>query len=98
MPNVPNVVGNPPHLRILAHFFELLDRSGTGRKTQHDWPSRFLECVANHAYLFSAIRVAADAVYFDKIHTRMVKELEWIEMAQLAVSSILFKSLSLKLR
>jgi hypothetical protein len=30
--------------------------------------------------------------------TRMVKKLEWIEMAQLAVSSILFKSLSLKLR
>ena len=28
---------------------------------------------------------------------RMVKKLEWIEMAQLAVSSILFKSLSLKL-
>jgi len=27
----------------------------------------------------------------------MVKKLEWIEMAQLAVSSILFKSLSLKL-
>jgi len=26
----------------------------------------------------------------------MVKELEWIEMAQLAVSSIVFKSLSLK--
>src|SRR6516162_3948696 len=33
------------------------------------WPSRFLERVPNHAYLFSAIRVAADAVYFDKIHT-----------------------------
>jgi hypothetical protein len=30
-------------------------------------------------------------------HSRMVKTLEWIEMAQLAVSSILFKSLSLKL-
>jgi hypothetical protein len=29
--------------------------------------------------------------------TRMVKKLEWIEMAQLAVSSILFKSLSPKL-
>lgn len=29
--------------------------------------------------------------------SRMVKELEWMEMAQLAVSSILFKSLSLKL-
>jgi hypothetical protein len=28
---------------------------------------------------------------------RMVKELEWIEMARLAVCSILFKSLSLKL-
>jgi hypothetical protein len=28
---------------------------------------------------------------------RMVKKLEWIEMAQLAVSSIVFKSLSLKL-
>ena len=28
---------------------------------------------------------------------RMVKELEWIEMAQLAVSSILVKSFSLKL-
>jgi hypothetical protein len=27
----------------------------------------------------------------------MVKKLEWIEMAQLAVSSILFKSLSLEL-
>jgi hypothetical protein len=27
----------------------------------------------------------------------MVKKLEWIRMAQLAVSSILFKSLSLKL-
>jgi hypothetical protein len=27
----------------------------------------------------------------------LVKELEWIEMAQLAVSWILFKSLSLKL-
>jgi hypothetical protein len=32
-----------------------------------------------------------------KAPTRMVKKLEWIEMAQLAVSSILFKSLSLKL-
>jgi hypothetical protein len=29
--------------------------------------------------------------------THMVKELEWIEMAQLAVCSILFKWLSLKL-
>ena len=29
--------------------------------------------------------------------SRMVKKLEWIEMAQLAVSSIPFKSLSLKL-
>ena len=29
--------------------------------------------------------------------SRMVKKLEWIEMAQLAVSSILSKSLSLKL-
>jgi hypothetical protein len=29
--------------------------------------------------------------------SRMVKKLEWIEMAQLAVSSIVFKSLSLKL-
>jgi hypothetical protein len=28
---------------------------------------------------------------------RMVKKLEWIEMAQLAVSSILFKSFSLEL-
>jgi len=28
---------------------------------------------------------------------RMVKKLEWIEMAQLAVSSILFEPLSLKL-
>jgi len=28
---------------------------------------------------------------------RMVQKLEWIEMAQLAVSSILFKSFSLKL-
>ena len=32
-----------------------------------------------------------------RARTRMVKELERIEMAQLAVSSILFKSLSLKL-
>jgi len=31
------------------------------------------------------------------LRPRMVKKLEWIEMAQLAVSSILFKSLSLKL-
>jgi hypothetical protein len=30
--------------------------------------------------------------------SRMVKKLEWIEMTQLAVSSILFKSLSLKLQ
>jgi len=29
--------------------------------------------------------------------TRIVKKLEWIEMAQLAVSSILFKSFSLEL-
>jgi hypothetical protein len=29
--------------------------------------------------------------------SRMVEKLEWIEMAQLAVSSIVFKSLSLKL-
>jgi hypothetical protein len=38
--------------------------------------------------------------YWDLRHIflpRMVKELEWIEMAQLAVSSILFKSLSRKL-
>jgi hypothetical protein len=33
----------------------------------------------------------------EKDSPRMVKKLEWIEMAQLAVSSILFKSLSLKL-
>jgi hypothetical protein len=32
-----------------------------------------------------------------RVLSRRVKELEWIEMAQLAVSSILFKSLSLKL-
>lgn len=31
------------------------------------------------------------------MESRMVKKLEWIEMAQLAVSSILFKSLSLEL-
>jgi hypothetical protein len=33
----------------------------------------------------------------DLYQSRMVKKLEWIEMAQLAVSSIVFKSLSLKL-
>jgi len=40
-----------------------------------------------------------DAVVFTAIPAGgcIVKELEWIEMAQLAVSSILFKSLSLKL-
>jgi hypothetical protein len=32
-----------------------------------------------------------------EMSSSMVKKLEWIEMAQLAVSSILFKSLSLKL-
>ena len=31
------------------------------------------------------------------MESRMVKKLEWIEMAQLAVSSIVFKTLSLKL-
>jgi hypothetical protein len=34
---------------------------------------------------------------FRFLDARMVKKLEWIEMAQLAVSYILFKSLSLKL-
>jgi len=33
-----------------------------------------------------------------RVGQNIVKELEWVEMAQLAVFSILFKSLSLKLR
>jgi hypothetical protein len=43
---------------------------------------------------FSAI---ASTLFLRAVVTRMVKKLERIEMAQLAVSSILFKSLSLKL-
>src|SRR5215469_9566838 len=34
----------------------------------------------------------------EQIHARMVKKLEWIEMAQLAVFSILFEPLSLSLK
>ena len=36
-------------------------------------------------------------VFQTKMEMSMVKKLEWIEMAQLAVYSILFQSLSLKL-
>jgi hypothetical protein len=45
------------------------------------------------AEVFSAVRDMGS----EPTRTRMVKKLEWIEMAQLAVPSILFKSLSLKL-
>ena len=41
--------------------------------------------------------LAEKTLEVDFFRGRMVKKLEWIDMAQLAVSSILFKSLSLKL-
>ena len=41
--------------------------------------------------------ISKTAVFKATLRSRMVKKLEWIEMAQLAVSSILFKSFSLKL-
>ena len=43
--------------------------------------------------IISAIRSLSSSL----AHARMVKKLEWIEMSQLAVSSIFFKSFSLKL-
>jgi len=56
--------------------------------------------IRQNAGIYGASALTAQAVRgrITQLHdpSRMVKKLEWIEMAQLAVASILFKSLSIK--
>src|SRR4030095_2395453 len=69
VPEVPDVVGNAPHLRILSHLLRLLDRSGARTETLKDGPSRLSKGLTQHANVVTFVRTAANAIGFDEIDT-----------------------------
>ncbi len=51
LPVVPEVVGDAPHLRVLAQLVDLVEGRGTGREAQHDGTARLSQRFAHHADL-----------------------------------------------
>src|SRR5579863_328452 len=69
VPDVPNVVGDPPHLRVLPHLVELLHRRRARRKAKHDGSASLVQRLPDHANVVALIRMAADAIHFDQVNS-----------------------------
>src|SRR6202044_3638282 len=49
MPDIPDVVGDSPHLRVLPHLIQLFHWRGPGGKAEHNGSPGFVESLADHA-------------------------------------------------
>src|SRR5581483_8133335 len=68
VPEVPDIVRDPPHLRVLAHFAGFFDWRGTRGETEHHGAAGFAQRRAEHANLVAPVGTAADAIHFDEVH------------------------------
>ena len=74
IPSIPNVVGNPPHLRILRHFRRMAQVRRTGREAQHHRPVRPLYRLGDHANLGPLVGVVRNAIHLQEIHSPLCVE------------------------
>src|SRR5260370_31233428 len=65
VPDVPNIVGNSPHLRILPHFIQPLDRRRPRGKAEYDGSPGLVQGLPDHANIIALIWMAADAIHFN---------------------------------
>src|SRR5713226_4548201 len=69
VPEVPHVVGDAPHVGVLPHLVNFVERGSSRRKTQHDGATGLAQSRAQHADLFSFIWTAGDAVDLHEVGT-----------------------------
>jgi len=67
VPDVPHVVRDSPHLRILCHLVLLTRRRGSRRKTKNHSFARLLYRLAKHSNLVALIRMVRYAVDLYKV-------------------------------
>src|SRR5208337_1702010 len=68
-PSIPVVVGDAPHLRILADLRGVLKRGGARRKAQDDRPAGFANGFSDLANLGGAVGTIGYAIGLEKIHS-----------------------------
>src|SRR5579863_3469578 len=65
-PAIPEVIGDSPHLSVIAHPLGVGKRYGAGRQAENDGPPCLPERLRNQANLALFVRTARDAIYFDE--------------------------------
>ena len=69
LPLIPEIIGDPPHIRDLLIKLSLFQKRRAGRKTQHHIPSAAFEGIAQHHKLRFFVReLPAKIVTLDKIN------------------------------
>ena len=68
VPHVPNVVGDAPHLRVLAQFVYFFDGGFAWREAENDWTAGFSQRSAQHPDFFPFVGTAGDAIHFDEVN------------------------------
>src|SRR5215470_13508765 len=67
VPKIPDIIRDTPHLRILAHLINFLDRGGARRQAQHHRSTRLCESETQHPNVVSPVGMTADAIGLDQI-------------------------------
>ena len=67
VPEIPHVVGNPPHVRVAAQLSERGKGRGSRRETEHHRPARGAHCARKHADFGAGVWMAGNAIRLDEI-------------------------------
>jgi len=68
VPEVPDVVGDTPHLRIGAHFVDLLDGAAPGERLRTSAVRFFRRAILSMRDVVALYGRAADAIGLDQVH------------------------------
>src|SRR5258708_21608045 len=68
VPEVPNIVRDAPHLRVLAYLRGFFQCCRSGRKAQNDWSPCLAECLTHHANLIALLGMIGNAIALQKVH------------------------------
>src|SRR5690348_15860938 len=61
-PDVPDIVGDAPHIGVTLELAGFVEGRGAGREAQNDGPSGLSDCFGEHANVRAFVRMAGDAV------------------------------------
>src|SRR5208282_6227168 len=67
VPDIPNVIGDAPHLGVAAEFEGFIDRSGAGGEAEDDGPRNFAKREADHANFVRLVRMTGNAIDFEEV-------------------------------